>query len=163
MHPLKVFRLAAVLVLASPSFTYAQGRPPVREPPEGEEETPPTRQEPARPEPRDAFRVDEALADRGAMLWMTKGCDVCHGIGQGRLAGPDLLHVTARRDMDWLRRFIRDPRAMAQTDEQAQALIRGYNNIIMPDLGLHEEQITALLHFLARESRDEMGESNETS
>src|SRR4029453_11473856 len=46
-----------------------------------------------------------------------KICAPCHTIGVGDRVGPDLRGVTARRDHDWLTRYIRNPgRMLAQKD-----------------------------------------------
>lgn len=39
-------------------------------------------------------------------------CKVCHTIGGGRRAGPDLKDVTQQRDRAWLENFIQNPRAI---------------------------------------------------
>jgi mono/diheme cytochrome c family protein len=62
-------------------------------------------------------------------------CGACHTIGGGRLTGPDLKDVTARRGRDWLERFIADPPAMiASGDPIATQLQQEASGLLMPAL-----------------------------
>lgn len=99
-----------------------------------------------------ALRTDSTLATRGQALFGSRACVGCHSIGQGKRVGPDLAGVTARRDLDWLRRFVKDPAAMLATDSLAKALLAQSNNVPMPTLRLADDEVDALLHYLARES-----------
>ncbi len=86
--------------------------------------------------------------DPGATLFQTK-CAACHTIGKGKLVGPDLKDVTARRDPAWLRLFIADPNKLfAANDPTAQQLLAESNNVKMPALGLTDAEISAVLTFL---------------
>ncbi len=67
--------------------------------------------------------------------------------------GPDLEGVTARRDPDWLRRWLKNPTAMLASDSLAKALLAQSNNVPMPTLRLTDDEVQALLHYLARESQ----------
>lgn len=93
-------------------------------------------------------RVDPALVKRGEQLFTNKGCVACHTIGKGRLVGPDLKGVTERRDVAWLTRYLKAPSEMLKTDSIAKALLAEANGVPMPDLGLKDDEITALLHYL---------------
>ncbi len=97
--------------------------------------------------------IDQELASEGAKVWANKGCDVCHGIGQGKITGPDLENVQLRHNVNWLRNWIRDPAEVARTDPYAQGLVSGYNHIIMPNLELTDHQIDAVINYIARESQ----------
>jgi mono/diheme cytochrome c family protein len=96
--------------------------------------------------------VDTVLARRGQALYSSRACVGCHSIGQGKRVGPDLAGVTAQRDLDWLRRFLKNPTAMLATDSLAKALLAQYNNVAMPTLRLADDEVEALLHYIARES-----------
>jgi mono/diheme cytochrome c family protein len=87
-------------------------------------------------------------AGPGEALFQAK-CTACHTIGQGKLVGPDLKDVTARRDPAWLKRFIADPNQLfAANDPIATQLLAEHNNVKMPALGLTEAEIADLLVFL---------------
>ena len=96
--------------------------------------------------------VDTVLAKRGQALYSSRACVGCHSIGKGKRVGPDLAGVTAQRDLDWLRRWLKNPTAMLATDSLAKALLAQYNNVAMPTLRLADDEVDALLHYIARES-----------
>ena len=52
-------------------------------------------------------KVDPNLAKRGQFLWQSRGCTGCHSIGKGRVSGPDLLGVTERRSVGWLKAWLK--------------------------------------------------------
>ena len=99
-----------------------------------------------------AFTVDKGLAKKGKKLWQNRGCSGCHKIG-GKQAGPDLNGLIERRDMDWLRRWLKETDKMLETDSLAQAMLAEYNNVKMPNLRLSDADVDALLHYIASESK----------
>jgi len=89
----------------------------------------------------------QSVAD-GEAIFGAK-CAGCHSIGGGRLVGPDLKGVTAQRDREWLARFIAEPdKVLAAGDSIATTLLQEFNNVPMPNLGLSEEQVAALIAYL---------------
>ncbi len=99
-----------------------------------------------------ALTVDPALAKKGRSMFANKGCNGCHSIGGGRRAGPDLAGVSDRRDADWLRRFLKDPAPMFESDSLAKAMLAEHKNIKMPNMKLSDGDIDALLHYIAEET-----------
>jgi mono/diheme cytochrome c family protein len=97
--------------------------------------------------------VDTVLATRGQALFTSRACVGCHTIGQGQRLGPDLVGVTEKRDLGWLRRWLKNPTAMLASDSLAKALLAQSNNVAMPSLRLGDDEVEALLHYVARESR----------
>ena len=76
-------------------------------------------------------------------------CTGCHTIGGGTLIGPDLQGVTARADPQWLASFIAAPdKVLAAGDPTATALLKQYNNVQMPNLGLSQTQVASLIAYL---------------
>lgn len=98
------------------------------------------------------LQVDAAVAKRGQSLFQNRGCTGCHSIGKGKRSGPDLAGVTQRRDLDWLRRWIKNPTPMFETDSIAKALLAQYNNTRMPNLRLKDDEVEALLQYIQQES-----------
>ncbi|MCZ7565365.1 MAG: c-type cytochrome [Burkholderiales bacterium] len=96
-------------------------------------------------------RADPAA--EGKVLFEQK-CASCHTIGGGDRIGPDLHGVAERRPQEWLLRFVTEPDKMiAAKDEVAVRLYEKYNRIIMPNLGLAENDARALLaHIQAASS-----------
>ena len=76
-------------------------------------------------------------------------CTVCHTIGAGKLVGPDLDGVTTRRDKQWLTDWILAPdKMLAASDPTATALLQEYNNVPMPNYGLTDAQVAALITYM---------------
>jgi mono/diheme cytochrome c family protein len=87
-------------------------------------------------------------AAEGEAIFKDK-CAGCHTIGGGKLAGPDLKGVTQQRDPQWLARFIAQPdKVLASGDPIAASLFQQFNNIAMPNLGLAQNQVAALVAYL---------------
>lgn len=86
--------------------------------------------------------------DRGGYVFQTR-CVGCHTIGKGDLVGPDLAGVTTRRDSAWLRRYLYEPDQMlTDGDPIAAALFAKYRRLRMPNLGLNDEDVQAVLAYL---------------
>lgn len=83
-------------------------------------------------------------------------CVGCHTIGGGRLVGPDLAGVHDRRTQQWLEKFVKSSQSMIKSgDADAIAVFEKYNNIVMPDSVISDEQITAVLgHIKSASSGD---------
>lgn len=75
-------------------------------------------------------------------------CAACHVAG-GASVGPDLAGVMARRDRDWLARWIKAPeKLVAEGDPLARALVAEHHDVLMPNLGLTDGDVAAVLEFL---------------
>ncbi len=99
-------------------------------------------------------RFDMALAQQGKKIYMAKACNACHDItGQRTAMGGDLKDVTKIRDLEWLFNFIKDPKAMLKVDGLAKQLLREYNNIPMPQQGLTDEEVIAIIEYLKDPSK----------
>jgi len=105
----------------------------------------------------------------GENLFRTR-CTICHTIGAGNAqhtiggdttiqidrhrAGPDLMHVTEKRDRAWLARWLANPEKMlAEKDPIALAIYSEYDGVIMPNLKLNEIEVNALIEYMAAESQ----------
>jgi len=117
--------------------------------------------------------TNESAAWRGAFLalalllaaWPAAGqespdffrqnCVSCHTIGGGRLTGPDLKNVTARKDREWLVRFLLNPQAMIDSgDAYALKLQQESRGVVMPAIsGMSRTRAEALLNIIEAESR----------
>lgn len=81
--------------------------------------------------------TDPETVARGKALVAEKACLGCHVVGSsGGQVGPTLNGVSQRRDADYLRRKIDDPTFDNETS-------------MMPNFGLTEEQIEAIVAYLA--------------
>ncbi|MBI4203355.1 MAG: c-type cytochrome [Chloroflexi bacterium] len=92
------------------------------------------------------------LRERGLLLFVAKGCTTCHqqqeaanrGYPASVRFGPDLTDLPQRFPahpgaVDYLRSWLKDPSAIRP-------------GTAMPTLGLSDEEIDALLHFLLTEA-----------
>lgn len=83
-----------------------------------------------------------ALAERGAMLFVNKGCITCHEHAavryEGAIIGVGPALTSYRNDAAFLREWLRNPAAVRPTTG-------------MPTLGLSEGEIDALIAFLNSE------------
>jgi nitrite reductase (NO-forming) len=74
-------------------------------------------------------------------------CFACHSMGHGKKLGPDLAGVTKKRSADWLTRWLKSPEKMLQTDADAKALLKEYNNIPMPNQNLTDAEVRQYLKY----------------
>lgn len=93
------------------------------------------------------------LHETGKALFQSKGCVACHTIGKGKLVGPDLKGVTDRRDQEWIAKWLKDPDSMILTDPTAKELLKEFL-VPMPNQGLSDEDIKALMAYLKHEDSD---------
>ena len=74
-------------------------------------------------------------------------CLACHSVGEGKKLGPDIAGVTRRRNDAWLARWLKEPEKMLQSDPEAQAMLKEYNNLPMPNQSLSDAEIRQYLKY----------------
>ena len=80
-------------------------------------------------------------------------CVACHTIGQGKLIGPDLANIHTRREEAWVIRFVQSSQSMiSEGDAEAVALFEEYNQLLMPDHPFSDDDVKAILGYIARKS-----------
>jgi len=99
--------------------------------------------------PRAASAQD---AKAGHDIFVKRSCSMCHTIGKGRLAGPDLHGVTTRRDGGWLHKWLSNTADMIASDSLAKALVAENKGIKMPNVKLTEPEIANVLAYIDQES-----------
>lgn len=87
--------------------------------------------------------------------YFRQNCMNCHTIGGGRLTGPDLKNVGARKDREWLTKFMMDPKGViAGGDPYALKILEESRNVPMPTLsGMTKERAEKLLDLIEAESK----------
>ena len=90
--------------------------------------------------------IDAELAKAGKSKFQMI-CTACHMIGQ-RMIGPDLTGVYERRSPEWVMNMMLNPDGMLKEDAIAKALLREYNNMVMTNQNLSEEEARALAEYL---------------
>ncbi len=74
-------------------------------------------------------------------------CVACH-MAEQRLIGPALKGVYERRSPAWVMNMISNPDKMIKDDPIAKALLKEYNNAIMLNQNLSEEDTRAVAEYL---------------
>jgi protein SCO1 len=82
-----------------------------------------------------------------------KTCAACHTIGGGNRIGPDLHHVSSRRDQAWVKRFIMKPdRMFAEKEPVAMQLAAQFPGVRMPNLSISDHDADDLLAYIDAKS-----------
>lgn len=90
-----------------------------------------------------------ALAAFDPAQTFEKKCSSCHTIGGGVLKGPDLKGVGARRDPEWLVKFITSSADMiASGDADAVKLYNQFEQKDMPDQRLSPSEIKQIVQYI---------------
>lgn len=102
-----------------------------------------------------ALSAPGAARAQDAAAYFKQNCVSCHTIGGGRLTGPDLKEVTARRDHAWLLRYMPNPKAMIDGgDPTAVQLFQEARGVLMPSLpGMTPAMVDALISLIEAESK----------
>lgn len=87
--------------------------------------------------------------DQGKTLF-EKNCQVCHRLGEGKLVGPELLGITAKRDREWLVKFIRNSKALIESgDPQAVKVFEENNKVPMQSFtNLSDGEINSIIDYI---------------
>lgn len=90
--------------------------------------------------------IDQELAARGKATFEMI-CTACHMTDQ-RMIGPAMKGVYERRSPEWVMNMMLNPDGMLKEDPIAKALLKEYNNMIMTNQNLSEEQARELAEYL---------------
>ncbi|MCK0161372.1 c-type cytochrome [Allomuricauda sp. F6463D] len=90
--------------------------------------------------------INEEMAARGKAKFDAI-CVACHMIDK-RMIGPAVKGVYDRRSPEWVMNMILNPNGMLKEDPIAQALLKEYNNAIMLDQNLTEEEARDVAEYL---------------
>lgn len=74
-------------------------------------------------------------------------CTACH-MAEQRMIGPALKGVYERRSPEWVMNMILNPDGMLKEDPIAKALLKEYNNAIMLNQNLSEEEARNVAEYL---------------
>ncbi|MEJ6749329.1 MAG: c-type cytochrome, partial [Flavobacteriales bacterium] len=86
----------------------------------------------------------------GEDIFKSNGCNGCHSLGTNKLTGPGVEGITDRRSTEWLKSWITDNAAFRKSgDKDAIALYEEYNQEPMASFYMPDEEMDALLLFLA--------------
>lgn len=90
--------------------------------------------------------IDTEMAAMGEAKYSAI-CTACH-MAEQRMIGPALKGVYERRSPAWVMNMIANPDGMLKEDPIAKALLKEYNNAIMLNQNLSEEDTRAVAEYL---------------
>lgn len=90
--------------------------------------------------------IDTELAAAGEAKYSAI-CTACH-MAEQRMIGPALKGVYDRRNPSWVMNMIKNPDGMLKEDPIAKALLKEYNNAIMLNQNLTDEETRAVAEYL---------------
>jgi len=93
---------------------------------------------------------DKVQAQEDGETLFNTYCVACHMTGDMQMVGPGLKGVEDRHSREWIYKWVKDSQAMVKAgDEDAVALFKKYNEVVMPPQPLNNEQIDAILNYVA--------------
>jgi mono/diheme cytochrome c family protein len=93
-----------------------------------------------------ADEINQEMAAKGEETFKAI-CTACH-MPEQRMIGPALKGVYERRSPEWVMNMILNPDGMLKEDPIAKALLKEYNNAIMLNQNLSEQQARELAEYL---------------
>jgi mono/diheme cytochrome c family protein len=90
--------------------------------------------------------IDKELAAKGEVKYNAV-CTACH-MAEKRMIGPALAGVYERRNAAWVMNMLKNPTEMIQKDPIAIALLKEYNNAIMINNNLTDDETRAVAEYL---------------
>ena len=90
--------------------------------------------------------IDPELAAQGEAKYNAI-CIACHMVDQ-RMIGPPMKGIYERRSPEWVMNMILNPDGMLKEDPIAKALLKEYNNAIMLNQNLTQEEARAVAEYL---------------
>ncbi len=82
-------------------------------------------------------------------------CKACHTIGEGRRVGPDLKDIHKKRDIEWLKKFIKKPSDLFGKNKIADSLLEEFK-VKMPDLNLSDKEVEYVIFYIEEISEKEI-------
>ena len=87
----------------------------------------------------------------GQLLFANR-CAACHTFGKGDHLGPDLMGITARRERDWLARYLAEPNKMRSRKDPIALELAKNNKVLMPNLSLTKKELAEVIEYLEAKS-----------
>lgn len=90
--------------------------------------------------------VNKEMAATGETAFKQK-CTACH-MPNKRLIGPSMAGLYDRRSPEWVMNMLLNPTQMLKEDPIAIALLKEYNNVLMLNQNLSQEEARAIAEYL---------------
>lgn len=90
--------------------------------------------------------INTDLAEKGKVIFNQK-CTACH-MANRKLIGPAMKGIYERRSPEWVMNMLLNPAEMLKKDPVAIALLKEYNNIMMLNQNLTNEEARSISEYL---------------
>ena len=90
--------------------------------------------------------VDQDMATQGENAFKQK-CTACH-MPARKLIGPAMTGIYERRSPEWVMNLLLNPTEMLKQDPIAKALLKEYNNVMMLNQNLSQDEARAISEYL---------------
>lgn len=90
--------------------------------------------------------INQKWVSEGKGIFNSK-CVLCHELDQKKI-GPPLRNIAKDRAPQYILNMIVNPTKMQKEDAAVKVLIRKYNNILMTELGITNDQARSVLEYL---------------
>ncbi len=90
--------------------------------------------------------INQAMASQGEATFKQK-CMACH-LPDRKLIGPSMKGIYERRSPEWVINLLLNPTEMLKQDPIAKALLKKYNNVMMLNQNLSEEEARSVAEYL---------------
>ena len=90
--------------------------------------------------------IDDDLANEGKAIFNQK-CTACH-MAERKLIGPAMKGIYDRRSPEWVMNMLLNPTEMLKQDPIANALLKEYNNVMMLNQNLSQEEARSISEYL---------------
>ncbi len=89
--------------------------------------------------------INQTMAAKGEQLFKSK-CLACHKASQ-KFIGPPMAGIYNKRSPEWVMNMIMNPDEMLKKDPVAIALLKAYNNTIMLNQNIPEDEARAMVEW----------------
>ena len=90
--------------------------------------------------------INQKWVSEGKGIFTSK-CVLCHELDQKKI-GPPLRGITKDRAPEYILNMIVNPTKMQKEDADVKVLIKKYNNVLMTELGISNDQARSVLEYL---------------
>lgn len=90
--------------------------------------------------------VDQEMVTQGENAFKQK-CMACH-MAERKLIGPAMSGIYERRSPEWVINLLLNPTQMLKEDPIAKALLKEYNNVMMLNQNLTQEEARSIAEYL---------------
>ena len=99
----------------------------------------------------DLGAINQKWVSEGKSIFSTK-CVLCHELDQKKI-GPPLRNITKERTPQYIMNMVVNPTKMQKEDPDVKLLIKKYNNVLMTELGISNDQARSVLEYLRSSER----------